>query len=227
MCLKVLVFCCFCFTFCFAQKKQIVFQDDFDKNLRQWTLESHSFESNLAIFNTQNIKIDSGIIILQLKAAKEAEKPYQGAEIRTKKFFRYGKFTAKLKAPDGSGIVSAFFLYNPHRKENKEIDFEFLGKDNKIATLNHWVNAKSNGVDVSLDKSFSNQYHDYTIEWRKNFIAWSVNGKEIYRTTKAIPKVPLQIVFNIWISKYDSWAGKVNEDALPAALHIAEITCYR
>ena len=39
---------------------------------------------------------------------------YRGAELRTLEPVLYGKFEARYKPAQGEGLVSSFFVYNPH-----------------------------------------------------------------------------------------------------------------
>lgn len=215
------------FTSCISLKSNdILFKEDFQSLSNHWVLEGHTFSSNLADFNPDNIQIKEGLV-LHLNYKPSMEKQFGGAEIRTKKRYKYGKFSATIKAPKDSGIVSAFFLYNGATKKYNEVDFEFLGKNDMAIHTNHWVNSVDNGQSIPLMSSFEKGFHDYTIEWRKDFIAWSVDGREIYRTEKDIPQVPMQLVFNIWISKYEDWAGTFNPNVLPQKLNIKSVRIFR
>lgn len=237
------------------KKSDILLIENFSSLSEDWILEGHTFKSNLADFNPDNIEIainqgcpqrnDNFVkgdslwslknkqkssyeikegLVMHLNHKPSMDKQFGGAEIRTKKSYKYGKFSATIKAPKGSGIVSAFFLYNGAKKKYNEIDFEFLGRDDKVIHTNHWVSNTDNGKDFPLKNSFEEAYHDYSIEWRKDFIAWSVDGQEVYRTEKDIPKVPMQLVLNIWISKYEDWAGKFYPDVLPQKLRVKTVT---
>ena len=214
---------------CSLQKnnQQVLLKEDFsnlDTN-KIWLLKSHTFANNLAVFNPLNIQ-NKNLLVLKLNqtdSSKTSSKSFEGAEIRTRKKYKYGNFKVLLKAPKGSGIVSGFFLYFPHSSKFKEIDFEFLGKDTCKVYLNHWTNKQDNGKAVDIPFAFQNEFHEYHLEWRKNFIAWYVDGKELYRAQNFIPKRSMHLVFNIWISKHESWVGKVDKSALPAFFQIKQV----
>lgn len=214
---------------CSLQKdhNKILLKEDFSRldTIKTWLIKSHTFANNLAVFNPDNIQNNN---LLELKlhqkdSSKTSSKSYEGAEIRTKRKYKYGNFKVLLKAPKGSGIVSGFFLYFPHSSKFKEIDFEFLGKDTCKVYLNHWTNRKDNGKAIDIPFSFQNEFHEYHLEWRKNFIAWYVDDKELYRTQNFIPRRSMHLVFNIWISKHESWVGKLDESALPAIFQIKHV----
>lgn len=222
---------CVCMILCSCglqkSSQRVLLKEDFsnlDTN-KIWLIKSHTFANNLAVFNPDNIQ-NKNILELVLNRAdssKTSSKSYEGAEIRTRRKYKYGNFKVQLKAPKGSGIVSGFFLYFPHSSKFKEIDFEFLGKDTCKVYLNHWTNKQDNGKNVDIPFAFQNGFHEYHLEWRKNFIAWYVDGKELYRTQNFIPKRSMHLVFNIWISKHENWVGKLDENALPAIFQIKQV----
>lgn len=214
---------------CSLQKgnQRVLLKEDFsnlDTN-KVWLIKSHTFANNLAVFNPDNIQ-NKNLLELKLNqkdSSKTSSKSYAGAEIRTRSKYKYGNFKVLLKAPKGSGIVSGFFLYFPHSSKFKEIDFEFLGRDTCQVFLNHWTNTQDNGKAADIPFSFQNEFHEYHLEWRKNFIAWYVDGKELYRTHNFIPRRSMHLVFNIWISRHESWVGKLDESALPAIFQIKQV----
>ncbi|WP_081659167.1 family 16 glycosylhydrolase [Pedobacter glucosidilyticus] len=222
---------CVCMILCSCglqkSSQRVLLKEDFsnlDTN-KIWLIKSHTFANNLAVFNPDNIQNKNilELVLSRADSSKTSSKSYEGAEIRTRRKYKYGNFKVQLKAPKGSGIVSGFFLYFPHSSKFKEIDFEFLGKDTCKVYLNHWINKQDNGKALDIPFAFQNGFHEYHLEWRKNFIAWYVDGKELYRTQNYIPKRSMHLVFNIWISKHENWVGKLDENALPAIFQIKQV----
>ena len=63
--------------------------------------------------------------------------------------------------------------------------------------------------DLGFDASQS--FHTYAFNWQPNYIAWLVDGKEVYRAYDNIPSHPGKIMMNLWPGKnVDSWLGRFN-----------------
>ncbi|WP_207533726.1 family 16 glycosylhydrolase [Desertivirga arenae] len=206
---------------------QVKFEDYFETLSKQhWTKASHTFENNLAYFSGRNLSVKDGRLYLMLVQEARKGKPYSGAEIRSRQSFRYGKFIARIKPATGEGIISSFFLYDTKGKAHEEIDIEFTGKDKNLVHFNHWVNGRENPAHFNLNFDASNSYHEYSILWLPDYICWEIDGKEVYRTTKNIPQSEMRLMFNIWASKTNNWAGSFDKAHLPATLEIDYIKVY-
>lgn len=201
------------------QKK--AYSTNFSNDIYQdWYAENHTFNNNLAYFSTQNIHQKDENLILELKSETINGKAYSGAELRSKTFFKYGTFEAEIKASDALGCITAFFLYKPSALDFKEIDVEISGKYPNILTTNHWTDKRSNGADIPLNFDSTKEFHRYEITWKPHQIIWKVDGKEVRRVTKHIPQEPLQVIFNIWASNSENWAGVINNSKLPTFAQI-------
>jgi len=190
--------------------------------LSGWTPAFHTFSSNLAVFNPENIDTAGENLTLLLNRKRYGNKPYSGAEIRSAKRYSSGTFETRMKVAKGSGIVSAFFLYGPDA--NKEIDVEITGNNTSVLHLNHWVSSKSNGVEIPLGFNAAEDFHTYTITWKRGLIVWHVDGKEVHRTSNDVPAGKLHLVYNLWASATESFAGKFDPAALPAKMEIAYLS---
>ncbi len=201
------------------------FETSYDKN---WYAETHTFANNLAHFSEDNVNLKDGKVVFTLNRVKHKERNYTGAEFRTRKYFLYGKFEARLKASDALGCITAFFLYRPRAEQNTEIDFEISGKYPSVMTINHWVDRKSHDKDIPLSFNTAKDYHTYTIHWKPDSIAWEIDGKIIHRTTTAVPNQPMQVIFNLWATKSVKWAGEIKDAKLPtfASLDYFKYTPY-
>ena len=149
-------------------------------------------------------------------------KDYRGAELRTKASYLYGRFEVRYKAAWGSGLTSTFFTYNdidPNEKWN-EIDIEIMGRytdDVQFNAITPGVRSHIHHQFVPFDPSLD--FHTYAIEWTPQYVAWFVDGEEVYRQTG--PHIaqltrPQKIMMNIWQPIYTDWAGDWDEAILPA-----------
>ena len=139
---------------------------------------------------------------------------YSGGEFRTNKFYSYGYYETSMQAIKNDGVVSSFFTYTGPSDDNPwdEIDIEILGKDTTKVQLNYYTNGVGNHekmIDLGFDSSL--EYHTYGFDWQPDYIAWYIDGKEVYRATDNIPKTAGKIMMNAWPGKtVDDWLKAYN-----------------
>ena len=144
---------------------------------------------------------------------------YRGAELRTVEPLLYGKFEVRYKPAQGEGLVSSFFTYNvdhPNTPWN-EIDIELLGRFPNVVDMNVITNTSHlrthfTTLDTHID------FHEYGFEWTPEYVAWFINGEEVYRQTDdhiADLVYPSKLMMNIWNPIYDDWVGIWDDRILP------------
>jgi beta-glucanase (GH16 family) len=104
---------------------------------------------------------------------------YTGAQIETRKTYKYGKFEIRCKIEHGSGFWPAFWLWGvgPAGDYNELDVFEFLNNDNQNIRMTIHYPAPHDqagfsyaGIDYSLG------YHTFSVEWDKFVIIWRIDG---------------------------------------------------
>ena len=144
---------------------------------------------------------------------------YRGAELRTLEPLLYGKFEVCYKPAQGEGLVSSFFTYNDDHPNTpwNEIDIELLGRFPNIVDMNVITNTSHlrthfTTLDTHID------FNEYGFEWTPDYVAWFINGEEVYRQTDehiADLTHPSKLMMNIWNPVYDDWVGVWDDRVLP------------
>lgn len=172
--------------------------------------------SNGGMFNctwrAYNANVNYGVLNLSItRDWNYGSKPYAGAEYRTWDKFGYGLYQVRMKPAKNTGIVSSFFTYTGPGDGTPwdEIDIEFLGKDTTKVQFNYYTNGVGNHEYVyNLGFDASTSYHTYAFNWQPNYIAWLVDGREVYRAYGNIPSNPGKIMLNIWPGTgVNEWLG--------------------
>lgn len=193
------------------------FSDGFDyANTGAWSKADGW--SNGGMFNctwrASNVNFSGGVMNLTINRDYQGSKPYSGGEYRTNSTFGYGLYQVRMKPCKNPGIVSSFFTYTGPSDGTPwdEIDIEFLGKDTTKVQFNYFTNGAGNHEYVhNLGFDASTSYHTYAFNWQPNYIAWLVDGREVYRAYSNIPRNPGKIMMNIWPGTgVDSWLGSFN-----------------
>jgi endoglucanase len=173
------------------------------------------------------------ILIFLLASVNVYSKKYKGAEIRTSESFTYGKFEVRMKSAKGSGMLSSFFTFydEPDFAQNwNEIDLEILGRYNNEMQCNiihgkHKMHEHRQVLNFNPHASF----HVYAMEWTPEYIAWQVDGKEVYRQDgdyiKEINKTQ-KLMMNIWPSTFWAWTGVWSDSILPLYAYYDYVKYY-
>jgi hypothetical protein len=161
------------------------------------------------------------------------EKPYIGAEIRTIETFLYGKFEVRMKMAEASGMIYSFFTFydeTDFASKWNEVDVEFLGRYTNEVQFNTIV-----GNHQMFEKRYllpfnpHKEYHIYAFSWTPQYIAWSIDGVEVYRQTgEQITKMnrPQKIMMNVWPSSSVDWAGKIDPSKFPLEVSYDYVSYY-
>ena len=143
----------------------------------------------------------------------------RGAELRTLEPVLYGKFEARYKPAQGEGIVSSFFVYNDDYPNTPwvEIDVELLGRFPQVVDMNTMTpgsHLRTHYVPFNTHLDF----YVYGFEWTPDYVAWFINGQEVYRQTEEHVtdlNHPAKIMMNIWNPIHEDWVGVWDERVLP------------
>ncbi len=138
---------------------------------------------------------------------------FKGAEYRTIEEFTYGRFETRMIPPDVDGVLSSLFTYHEISSVSdwNEVDIEVIGRYENSVQLNVISQGQTNHVSASLvDFVVQNDFHIYGFEWTPDYVAWFIDGVEVYRQTGDHIKnlnLPQKLMMNIWNPVYDNWAG--------------------
>lgn len=149
-------------------------------------------------------------------------KDYKGAEIRTKESFLYGRFEVRMKSCAASGMLISFFTFYDDvsfATNWNEIDIEILGRYSNEVQFNaivgnHEMHEKRHVLNFNPHQDF----HTYSFDWTPEYIAWKVDGEEVYKLTGPHAQrmnKNQKIMMNIWPSQFWEWTGPWDEQKLP------------
>jgi endo-1,3-1,4-beta-glycanase ExoK len=166
-------------------------------------------------------------------------KDYKGAEIYSNETVLYGRFEMSMKACNGSGILSTFFLYkNGSEQANtfwEEIDIEIFGKDNAQTFQSNIITDGLSGGTIGSEEehhysfSLSDTFHVFALEWTPYYVAWFFDDVEVRRDSSeqvATLTNPQSYRFNTWISESAGWAGSYNPNVLPQKQYVDWLKYY-
>lgn len=161
------------------------------------------------------------VLIPTLSGLTAAAKPCRGAEYRTRQPLLYGRFDVRMKSAAASGMLSSFFTYAEISSlaEWNEIDIENMGRYTNESQFNTITPGQVNHVQRQVVRFNPHAgFHEYFIEWTPDYVAWGVDGFEVYRQTGdhiATLNRAQKLMMNIWQPADVGWAGSFSRTTLP------------
>ncbi|WP_437874321.1 family 16 glycosylhydrolase [Sorangium sp. So ce513] len=167
-----------------------------------------------------------------------AAKPFKGGELYSSQSYLHGRMEVRMRMARGSGILSTFFTYKNGSEESgafwEEIDIEVFGKENARVWQTNIITGsgtrQTDEAEHTESVSLADGYHTYALEWTPDYVAWSIDGREVRRITGgqvASLRNPQSLRFNLWSSDAVEWVGPFEESALPQHQYVNWIKYYR
>lgn len=160
-----------------------------------------------------------------------AQKPYRGAEYRTIATQTYGRVEARMKTAGVSGLLGSLFTYYDPASPWNEIDIETLGRYSNETQFNTIVPTQADNHVQRQSLSFNPHaaFHVLGFEWTPDYVAWRVDGEEVYRQTGShvgLLVKAMKIMMNVWQPADANWVGSFNAASLPAYFYYDWVKYY-
>ncbi|MFZ1530039.1 MAG: glycoside hydrolase family 16 protein [Ferruginibacter sp.] len=193
----------FSFSSSFSQNKQwkLVWADEFnykglpDSSKWDYDVGSHGWgnneKQNYTRANTANARVNGSKLIIEARKEYTDSLPYSSARLvtRGKASWQYGKLLVRARLPKGLGSWPAIWMLADNMKQwpnDGEIDImEHVGYD--PAVVHASVHTKKYNHVISTQKTakvtvkdFSKRFHVYAVEWNKDSLQVSVDGKVFF-----------------------------------------------
>jgi beta-glucanase (GH16 family) len=205
---------------------QVVWEDDFSgaagapPDPANWGYDIGTDWGNsqleLTTDRRENSQLDGeGHLVITARREPLNGSQYTSARLTTagKREFRYGRFEARIKLPEGQGIWPAFWLLGANITQvswprSGEIDImEFRGQE---PTINHGsLHGPGYSGANALTRRFVNatglneDFHIYAVEWDPSEIRWYVDGRIFHLVKRGdqrgdwVFNTPFYIILNI------------------------------
>ena len=181
---------------------KLVWEDNFDGdslNMENWNYEIHEpgwVNNELQEYtdSTDNIYVKDGELVLKaIKDETENGIKYTSGKVTTqnKRDYKYGRFEARLKVPEGQGLWPAFWMMPTYENlygswpRCGEIDImEVLGHEpEKAYGTIHYGNPhrEQQGTYILDGITFADDYHVFSVEWEPSEMRFYIDGN-LYHT---------------------------------------------
>ena len=179
----------------------LVFEDHFDGselNRGRWNVERHepgwvNEELQEYVDRAENIRLeDSCLLIRPVKTVCGGTVSYTSGRISTqyKHDFTYGLFEARLKVPKGRGFLPAFWLMTTDESTYGQWpvcgEIDIMEVQGHLPQTNHGTihfglpHRQEQGTITLSGRDFSEDYHNFALEWQPGVLRWYVDGRLFY-----------------------------------------------
>lgn len=151
----------------------------------------------------------------------------------------FGYFECRMRLQTQLGHWSAFWINTPTMgkpegdpaRAGVEIDvMEYLKSEDYADKANHTIHwdhktpsYKRDWTRITLPE-ITEGFHTYACEWTDSYIAFFVDGRETWRTTKAIPKRDQHIILSLEVGP---WAGDIANATLPDSIEVDWVRVWK
>lgn len=172
---------------------QLVWSDEFDGNAvntSNWNFETGGGgwgNNEKQYYQAANATVGNGNLMITAKKENVGGHAYTSARLITagKRQFKYGRFEARIKLPQGQGQWPAFWMLGADIGTNPwprcgEIDImENTNNSNVVLGTMHWFNTAYSyyGGNTATTPT---DYHTYRVDWTPTEITWFVDGVQYH-----------------------------------------------
>ena len=219
--------------------ENLVWSDEFDGkelDLSKWTYRGLGKRKD-GVNTKDAVTLDSqGHLVIT--TSKAGEEWHTGMIATQGKFERaFGYWECRVKLQTQPGHWSAFWLQSPRYGQKigdtaasgTEIDiYEYLTKfGDKIQHTLHWdgygKDHKSAAHQADVP-GLTQGWHAVGLEWTEKEYVFYVDGRETWRTDKAVSHTPEYIILSCEVGK---WAGDISKAALPDSAMFDYVRVYK
>lgn len=145
--------------------------------------------------STNNVRTADGILTIEARSESMGGSPFTSGKIKTLGKFghTYGRYEARMRLPNGSGLWPAFWMLNVNNNwpMTGEIDImEYRGDQTSSThgTLHYgsaWPNNQYDGGGYNLPTgNFYSEWHLFAVEWDDNEIRWFLDDVKFKTETR-------------------------------------------
>lgn len=237
---------------------QLVWADEFNTvngpvNKNKWKHETggHGWgnqEQQYYTDRSENSRIENGMLVIESRKEKYAQREYTSARLNSAQKWRYGRFEFKAVLPQGRGSWPAFWMLSESLFNGKlswpecgEIDImEHVGYAPGVivsslhSKAHNWMTGTQKTGRLTIEEPFS-KFHVYAMEWRPDLIQFFVDDQLIYQhkkeTNADFKSWPFDQEFRIILNNAigGTWGGEngIDDSSFPQKMFIDYVRVYQ
>jgi beta-glucanase (GH16 family) len=146
---------------------------------------SGKYAGGKSAWSSKDVTVSKGLLKLKIEKRKVSGEPYASGGVGCWGWAqKYGRYEIKAKVPAGKGIDSYFTLWPAKGNDTAWTGLELLapGTTQTAYVTNGYGKAAET---AQVNGTYADSFHDYVIEWAPNLVRITVDGKEIYYSTRS------------------------------------------
>lgn len=236
-----------------AKAWKLVWHDDFDGSALDESKWSYRYlgPRESSIISKECISVDDGMLRIWVK---EKDGVLQNGMIGTQKKFepKYGIIAGRMRFPRQQGQHGSLWMQpakgekvgDDPARSGAEIDIiEWFGvgrKDGGTASNLYWPGMdgdklvmKKHHAGGTKDfhsmlppgKTWSDDFHVYSVEWSASGYVFRIDGKETYRITEGVSQVPQYLILSLFTADWE--ASRLDRSKLPNSMDVDWIRVWQ
>ncbi len=181
---------------------------------------SGKYTGGKSAWSAKDVTVSGGLLKLKLEKRKLSGEPYASGGVGCWGWAqKYGRYEIRAKIPKGKGIDSYFTLWPAKGGDTGWTGLELLAPGTETAYVTNGYGPEAETAQVN--GTFSDDFHDYVIEWAPNLVRITVDGREIYYSTRSFDGARW---FGMVVSNGDALTGVPDATTrLPASFQIDRV----
>lgn len=204
--------------------KKIIREKEQKKWIGNWkSIErKDSYNNELQFYRKANAAIKGNTIDITSKKENIENKMYTSGLVESINSYQYGYFEFTIEISEGGGLFPAIWLMPDNGNSLPEIDvFEMIGSEPyTFYGVIHFQNEGVQASDYFEYKASHKEQYTVALNWKPELLTWYIDNKEIYSSTKCVPKEYMYIIINQAIG--GNWPGKPDDTIFPAHFKILD-----
>ncbi len=233
-----------------GQCTELIWADEFDGpkiDSLKWTLSvddegGGNAELQYYTDREENVKIIDSVLVIKAREEQYLTRDYTSAKLDSKHKgdWKYGRYEARIKLPEGQGMWPAFWMMSTDSKygtwpNSGEIDImELVGQEPSTVwgTLHYGPPHEYINSSYALpDSKFSEEFHVFALDWGPDSMVWEVDDS-VYSVIKAgdvthwnVFQERFYLILNLAVG--GNWPGSPDETTVfPQTLEVDYVRVY-
>jgi len=173
-----------------------------------------SYNNELQYYSKDNVVIIGDTIEITSRKETKGNKEYTSGLVESKDAYKYGYFEFIIQVGEGRGIFPAIWLLPINGEALPEIDiFEMIGSEPQIFYgVIHFKEGGRQQADYFEYEVPEKEQYSVALKWTEEALLWFVDQKEVYTTSKGVPKEYMYIILNQAIG--GDWPGNPDDTTI-------------